>query len=117
MKVIPTLAEAIFRGYRDSGYPCDRRSRAFVCSRFLQADQQKCFCPAFGRADCTAGKIDQDRDDEESETKTVNRPRKRGSSRICGDPRVLRRRRRLLWIAIAAIVPLLLFPYYINWFI
>jgi mercuric ion transport protein len=37
--------------------------------------------------------------------------------RICADPRVLRRRRRLLWIAVAAIVPLLLFPYYINWFV
>jgi len=23
----------------------------------------------------------------------------------------------LLWIAVAAIVPLLLFPYYINWFV
>jgi len=37
--------------------------------------------------------------------------------RICGDPRVLRRRRRLLWVAIAAIVPLLRFPYYIDWFV
>jgi mercuric ion transport protein len=37
--------------------------------------------------------------------------------RICADPRILRRRRRLLWIAVAAIVPLLLFPYYINWFV
>jgi mercuric ion transport protein len=37
--------------------------------------------------------------------------------RFCGDPRVLRRRRRLLWIAVAAILPLLLFPYYINWFL
>lgn len=37
--------------------------------------------------------------------------------RICAEPRVLRRRRRLLWIAIAAIAPLLLFPYYITWFV
>lgn len=37
--------------------------------------------------------------------------------RICADPRVLRRRRRLLWIAITVIVPLLLFPYYIIWFV
>ncbi|MFL6602529.1 MAG: mercuric transporter MerT family protein [Steroidobacteraceae bacterium] len=37
--------------------------------------------------------------------------------RICGNPRVLRRRRRLLWIAIAVIMPLLLFPYYITWFV
>lgn len=36
---------------------------------------------------------------------------------ICADPRVLRRRRRLLWIAVAAIAPLLLFPYYITWFV
>ena len=80
MKVIPTLAEAIFRGYQDSGYPCDHRSWSFICSRFLPAQQQKCSCLAFGHADCTTGKIDQDREDEESETKTVNRPRKRGSS-------------------------------------
>ena len=40
-----------------------------------------------------------------------------GDERICGTPRVLRRRRRLLWIAIAAIMPLLLFPYYISWFV
>jgi hypothetical protein len=31
-------------------------------------------------ADCATGKIDQDREDEESDTKTINRPRKRGSS-------------------------------------
>ena len=37
--------------------------------------------------------------------------------RICADPRILRRRRRVLWITVAAIVPLLLFPYYINWFV
>jgi mercuric ion transport protein len=37
--------------------------------------------------------------------------------RICSDPRILRRRRRLLWIAVAIIIPVLLFPYYINWFI
>ena len=37
--------------------------------------------------------------------------------RICADPSVLRRGRRLLWIAVAIIVPLLLFPYYINWFV
>jgi mercuric ion transport protein len=37
--------------------------------------------------------------------------------RSCADPRVLRRRRRLLWIAIAVIAPLLLFPYYITWFV
>jgi mercuric ion transport protein len=37
--------------------------------------------------------------------------------RSCADPRVLRRRRRVLWIAIAAIAPLLLFPYYITWFV
>ena len=37
--------------------------------------------------------------------------------RVCADPRVLRRRRRMLWIAVAVIVPLLLFPYYINWFV
>jgi mercuric ion transport protein len=37
--------------------------------------------------------------------------------RVCADPRVLRRRRRALWMAVAVIVPLLLFPYYINWFV
>ena len=37
--------------------------------------------------------------------------------RFCADPRVLRRRRRLLWIAVAVIAPLLLFPYYITWFV
>ena len=37
--------------------------------------------------------------------------------RVCSDSQVLRRRRRLLWIAVVAIVPLLLFPYYINWFV
>jgi mercuric ion transport protein len=37
--------------------------------------------------------------------------------RICSDPQVLRRRRRVLWIAVAAILPLLLFPYYISWFV
>jgi len=30
---------------------------------------------------------------------------------------VLRRRRRVLWMAVAVIVPLLLFPYYIGWFV
>lgn len=40
-----------------------------------------------------------------------------GDERICGNPRVLRRRKRMLWIAIAAIIPLLLFPYYIGWFV
>src|SRR6266702_2267158 len=34
-----------------------------------------------------------------------------GDQRVCGNPRVLRRRRRLFWIAVAAIVSLLLFPY------
>ncbi len=42
---------------------------------------------------------------------------RRKDGRICADPRILPRRRRLLWIAVAAIVPLLLFPYYINWFV
>lgn len=37
--------------------------------------------------------------------------------RVCADSRVLRRRRRLLWMAVATIVPLLLFPYYISWFV
>jgi len=37
--------------------------------------------------------------------------------RFCADPRVLRRRRRLLWIVVAVIAPLLLFPYYITWFV
>jgi mercuric ion transport protein len=37
--------------------------------------------------------------------------------RICAEPRVLRRRRRLLWVAVAVIAPLLLFPYYITWFV
>ena len=37
--------------------------------------------------------------------------------RVCSDSGVLRRRRRLLWIAVTAIVPLLLFPYSINWFV
>lgn len=37
--------------------------------------------------------------------------------RSCADPRVLRRRRRLLWIAVTSITPLLLFPYYITWFV
>jgi mercuric ion transport protein len=37
--------------------------------------------------------------------------------RICAEPRILHRRRRLLWVAVAAIVPLLLFPYYITWFV
>jgi mercuric ion transport protein len=37
--------------------------------------------------------------------------------RLCADPRVLRRRRRVLWIAVAVIMPLLLFPYYIHWFV
>ena len=37
--------------------------------------------------------------------------------RMCAEPRVLRRRRRLLWITAAAITPLLLFPYYIQWFV
>jgi mercuric ion transport protein len=36
---------------------------------------------------------------------------------VCAEPRVMRRRRRLLWIAATAIVPLLLFPYYIQWFV
>ena len=37
--------------------------------------------------------------------------------RSCADPRVLRRRRLLLWLAVAVIAPLLLFPYYISWFV
>jgi len=37
--------------------------------------------------------------------------------RVCAEPRVLRRRRRMLWMAVAVIVPLLLFPYYIDWFV
>lgn len=36
---------------------------------------------------------------------------------ICADPRVLRRRRRVLWITVAVIAPLLLFPYYVAWFV
>jgi mercuric ion transport protein len=39
-----------------------------------------------------------------------------GDQRVCDSPHVLRRRRRLLWISLAVIVPLLLFPYYIKWF-
>src|SRR5213080_1662466 len=37
-------------------------------------------------------------------------------SRICANPRVLRRRRRLMWVVVAAVLPLLLFPYYVSWF-
>jgi mercuric ion transport protein len=37
--------------------------------------------------------------------------------RVCADPQVLRRRRRLLWVAVAVIVPLLLFPHYIDWLV
>lgn len=37
--------------------------------------------------------------------------------RTCADPRVQRRQRWLLWIAVVVILPLLLFPYYINWFV
>ena len=37
--------------------------------------------------------------------------------RICADPRVQRRQRWLLWMAVVVILPLLLFPYYINWFV
>ena len=39
------------------------------------------------------------------------------NGRSCADPRVLRRRRLLLWLAVAVIAPLLLFPYYIPWFV
>lgn len=35
----------------------------------------------------------------------------------CVDPRVLRRRRRGLWVATSLIVLLLLFPYYVVWFL
>lgn len=35
----------------------------------------------------------------------------------CIDPRVLRRRRRWLWIVTVLIVALLLFPYYVVWFL
>lgn len=37
--------------------------------------------------------------------------------RSCADPHILHRRRRLLWLAVAIIAPLLLFPYYIIWFV
>lgn len=37
--------------------------------------------------------------------------------RTCAEPGILRRRRRILWIAVAVIVPLLLFPYYAPWFV
>jgi mercuric ion transport protein len=36
--------------------------------------------------------------------------------RVCADPQILRRRRRLLWAVVAAVVPMLLFPYYAVWF-
>ncbi len=36
--------------------------------------------------------------------------------RVCADPKVLRRRRRLMWIVVVAVLPLLLFPYYVSWF-
>lgn len=36
--------------------------------------------------------------------------------RICADPRLLRRRRRLLWVVVVVVLPLLLFPYYVDWF-
>jgi mercuric ion transport protein len=39
------------------------------------------------------------------------------AGQVCAEPRVLRRRRRLLWIAAAVILPLLLFPYYVQWFL
>lgn len=35
----------------------------------------------------------------------------------CANPRILRRRRILLWIASLVIVLLLLFPYYVVWFL
>lgn len=35
----------------------------------------------------------------------------------CVDPRVLRRRRRWLWLATVVIALLLFFPYYIAWFL
>ena len=36
--------------------------------------------------------------------------------RVCADPKILRRRRLLLWVVVAAVLPLLLFPYYVSWF-
>jgi len=36
--------------------------------------------------------------------------------RVCANPQILRRRRRILWVVIVAVVPLLLFPYYVSWF-
>lgn len=35
----------------------------------------------------------------------------------CVDPQVLRRRRRLLWLATLMVAVLLLFPYYVGWFL
>ncbi len=36
--------------------------------------------------------------------------------RVCADPKILRRRRRLMWVVVVAVLPLLLFPYYVSWF-
>jgi len=36
--------------------------------------------------------------------------------RVCANPQILRRRRRLLWVVVVAVLPLLLFPYYVSWF-
>jgi mercuric ion transport protein len=36
--------------------------------------------------------------------------------RVCADRKILRRRRLLLWVVVAAVLPLLLFPYYVSWF-
>lgn len=35
----------------------------------------------------------------------------------CGEPRILKRRRRWLWLAAVVIGLLLLFPYYVVWFL
>jgi len=37
-------------------------------------------------------------------------------SRVCADPKILRRRRRLMWVVVVTVLPLLLFPYYVSWF-
>jgi hypothetical protein len=44
-------------GTKGRGYPLDRRSQSFLCSRFFRRSLEKSFCPAFSRSDCTTGGI------------------------------------------------------------